>query len=161
MRWDLIFVPALLLFSMVNAEDEEKALLEALDQTLTLASGSLYPSQNVHCVQNMKALMNRSGMPINPLELRHNLTDAALLRLSLLASIALISPWDQDPVTGYLLISNQGVMVEAYHPSASESDIMLCAVCSLLAIIVMFHVTAAQQQQLVATTPGPEGPKKG
>ena len=94
--------------------------------------------------------MTRSGIPTAAHALRSNLSDAELVRVGLLASIALISPWDQDASTGRLLISEEGVLLEAYRPSTSESDIMLCVVCSLLAIIVMFHVAGAQQQLVMS-----------
>jgi hypothetical protein len=113
---------------------------EAMDRTVALSSGTLMASKNKRCFASMEALMIRNNIPTTASELRHNLTDAELLRIGLLASIALISPWDQHPLTGRLLISDRGVLLEAYHPSTSESDIMLCVVCALLGIIIMFHV---------------------
>ena len=134
---------------------DEDSFARAMDITIALASGAVLPSLNKRCVDRMKALMIRNRIPTSASELRSNLSDQALLRIGLLASIALISPWDQDPVTGLLLISDHGILQEAYHPSKSESDIMLCVVCSLLAIIIMFHITSAQQQYIVSPPPPP------
>jgi hypothetical protein len=121
--------------------------MEAVDSTVELSSGAGMASRVPVCVQSLEDLMIRAGISTDASVLRGNWTDAQLLRLGLLASIALISPWDQNPDTGRFLISEPGgVLVEAYHPSESESDIMLCVVCSLLAVIVMFHITHAQVQ---------------
>jgi hypothetical protein len=117
----------------------------AIDSTVALASGAAFPSQNQRCLDSLTELMLRNNVSTSADELRYNLTDEGLLRLGLLASIALISPWDQNPTTGHFYISEEGILAQAYHPSTSESDIMLCVVCSLLAIIVMFHITSAQQ----------------
>lgn len=127
-------------------EDDQVLLANAMDMTVKLASGARQASQNKRCFESLKALMIRNNIPSTVEGMRMNLTDAELLRIGILASIALISPWDQDPMSGRLLISDHGVLLEAYHPSTSESDIMLCVVCSLLAVIIMFHVTNAQQQ---------------
>jgi len=126
--------------SITRALRGEGAFGKAIDQTVALASGTLLASKNKRCFENLEALMIRNRIPTTAAALRFNLSDAELLRLGLLASIALISPWDQHPMDGRLLISDRGVLLEAYHPSTSESDIMLCVVCSLLAIIIMFHV---------------------
>jgi len=129
-----------------DTDDVARALLgtgalgEAMDQTVALASGTLLASRNKRCFQSLEALMIRNNIPTTASGLRQNLSDAALLRIGLLASIALISPWDQHPLNGLLLISDRGVLLEAHHPSTSESDIMLCVVCALLAIIIIFHV---------------------
>ena len=125
-------------------ENTKTALAQAIDITVQLASGTFQASRNRKCFDNLQELMTRHNIPINASMYRHVLSDGELLRLGLLASIALISPWDQDPGSKHLIISDQGVLIEAYHPSSSESDIMLCVVCSLLAVIVMFHVTGAQ-----------------
>lgn len=118
------------------------AFYEAIDRTIELSSGATSASRVPICVQSLKDLMVRAGIPMDADRLRGNLTDAELLRLGLLASIALISPWDQNPQSGkFFIAEHSGVLVEAFHPSSSESDIMLCVVCSLLAVIVMFHVT--------------------
>ena len=123
------------------------AFNEAVDKTMELASGAGNVSRVGICMQSLEDLMIRGGISKDAAVLRNNLTDAELLRLGLLASIALISPWNQNPENGKFIISEQGgILIEAFHPSASESDIMLCVVCSLLAIIVMFHVTHAQTQ---------------
>jgi len=126
--------------SITRALRGEGAFGKAIDKTVALASGTLLASKNKRCFENLEALMIRNRIPTTAAALRFNLSDAELLRLGLLASIALISPWDQHPMDGRLLISDRGVLLEAYHPSTSESDIMLCVVCSLLAIIIMFHV---------------------
>jgi len=127
--------------------NSSNAFNEAVDKTMELASGAGNVSRVGICMQSLEDLMIRGGIPKDAAVLRNNLTDAELLRLGLLASIALISPWNQNPENGKFIISEQGgVLIEAFHPSASESDIMLCVVCSLLAIIVMFHVTHAQTQ---------------
>ena len=120
-------------------------LEDAIDDTLQLASGAMQPSQNGNCLSSMQTLLLRSNISSDLHHLRTNASNTELMRIVLLASIALISPWDQDASTGRFLITERGVLVEAYHPSTSESDIMLCVVCSLLAIIVMFHITEAQR----------------
>lgn len=127
-------------------------LEDAIDATLQLESGAQQPSHNAECLASMRTLLLRSNLSSSALELRHNTTDADLLRLALLASIALISPWDQDPETGRFLLTERGILLEAYHPSTSESDIMLCVVCALLAIIVMFHIAEAQPPQRLPDT---------
>lgn len=135
----------------------EEGLAEAMDNTLALLSGGGRPSNNSFCVQNMKELMLRNS--IQPLadHLRHNLTDAQLLRLGMLAAIALISPWNQD-TEGKFLMTDRGILMDDYHPSSSESDIMLCVVCTLLGIILLFHVTSAQSRY-VMSDPSPPPPK--
>ena len=153
--------------------DENLMLSEAMDSVVQLASGASMASKNRRCYQNLQALMIRNEMPISAAYMRQNMSDTELLRIGLLAAIALISPWDQNPssglslyvclclkrrkrllrsrkyLAGHFLRSDHGVLLEAYHPSTSESDIMLCVVCSLLAIIIMFHVTTAQQRVAV------------
>jgi hypothetical protein len=131
---------------------ESFSMGEAMDSTLALLSGTSSPSNNSFCIQNMKELMIRNSIIPSASYLRNNLTDAQLLRLGILASIALISPWDQDP-NGKFFISDRGILVEDYHPSSSESDIMLCVVCTLLSIIVLFHVTSAQHLYVMAEAP--------
>ena len=138
-------------------EEEVSTFKAAVDGTVELSSGATQASRSPICVQSLKELMIRGSIPATAHELRNNLTDAQLVRIGLLASIALISPWDQNPDTGRFFISEKGgVLVEAFHPSTSESDIMLCVVCSLLAIIVMFHVTNAQKH-FVQSGAIPEG----
>lgn len=142
-------LPLLLLLSSVTRCEGSSlsAFMEAVDSTVELSSGAGMASRVPVCAQSLEDLMIRAGISTDASVLRGNWTDAQLLRLGLLASIALISPWDQNPDTGRFLISEEGgVLVEAYHPSESESDIMLCVVCSLLAVIVMFHITHAQVQ---------------
>lgn len=138
--------------SSSGSDAEDGAFLEAMDSTLSFLSGSGSPSNNSFCIQNMKELMSRNGIIPSSVHFRNNMTDAELLRIGLLASIALISPWNQD-AQGRFSISDRGILVEDYHPSSSESDIMLCVVCTLLAIIVLFHVTTAQQQYVLAPPP--------
>jgi hypothetical protein len=139
-----------LMCAVAVAQDDsnkEPPLRAAVDSTVELSSGAGRASRVPVCMQSLEALMTRAGIPRDAGVLRRNWTDAQLLRLGLLASIGLISPWDQNPDTGLFRISeDSGVLVEAFHPSASESDIMLCVVCSLLAVIVMFHITHAQAQ---------------
>ncbi len=137
---------ALLLFSLGAEAD---VLGEAMDASLSLLSGTGSPSNNTLCAQNIRELMIRNGIAPSADSLRANLTDAQLMRLGILASIALISPWNQD-AEGRFFITDRGILVEDYHPSSSESDIMLCIVCVLLAIIVLFHVNSAQQQYVLA-----------
>jgi hypothetical protein len=128
--------------------EDDGAFSEAMDLTLSFLSMSGSPSNNSFCVQNMKELMTRNGIIPSVLYLKNNLTDSQLLRMGILASIALISPWNQD-AQGKFSITDRGILVEDYHPSSVESDIMLCVVCTLLAIIVLFHVTSAQQQYVL------------
>lgn len=145
----------------LTGEDDSRltAFHEAIDNTVSLASGASAASSSPMCVQSLQDLMIRGHVPMTAEELRYNLTDAQLLRLALLASIAMISPWDQDPDTGHFMISEtDGILVEAFHPSTSESDIMLCVVCTLLAVIVMFHVTTAQKQFVQASDAGAQQP---
>jgi hypothetical protein len=145
----------LLLFSWIMLcvealeNEDDGAFSEAMDLTLSFLSKSGSPSNNSHCAQNMKELMTRNGILPSAAYLKNNMTDSQLLRLGLLASIALISPWNQD-AQGKFSITDRGILVEDYHPSSAESDIMLCVVCTLLAIIVLFHVTSAQQQYVFA-----------
>jgi hypothetical protein len=144
-----------LAMTMASAQDSpDRSMGEALDSTLVLLSGTSGPSNNSYCLQNVRELMIRNSIPPSAAYLRNNLTDAQLLRLGILASIALISPWDQDP-NGKFFISDRGILIEDYHPSSSESDIMLCVVCTLLSIIVLFHVTAAQHHYVMADPPPP------
>ena len=153
-----LFIPNILviiivfIFISVACCEEEQALSEAIDSTLSFLSGSGNPSNNTYCVQNIKELMIRNGIPPSINYIRNNITDAQILRLGVLASIALISPWNQD-AQGKFTITDRGVLVEEYHPSSTESDIMLCVVCTLLAIIVLFHVTSAQHQYVIAPAP--------
>ena len=142
-------------FLIGNALAEEEAFSEAMDSTLSFLSASGNPSNNSFCVQSIKNLMLRNDIPTTLHALKNNMTDAQLMRLGILASIALVSPWNQDK-HGKFIIGDRGELVEDYHISSSESDIMLCVVCTLLAIIVLFHVTAAQQQY---ATPKPTLPK--
>lgn len=132
-----------------TSSDDDGAFGEALDSTLSFLSGSGNPSNNTFCVRSIRELMIRSGITPSVRYLRNNITDAQILRIGILASIALISPWNQD-TQGKFTISDRGILIEEYHPSSSESDIMLCVVCTLLAIIVLFHVTSAQYQYLVS-----------
>jgi hypothetical protein len=143
-----MIIIVLILIVVVSCE-EEQALSEAIDSTLSFLSGSGNPSNNTYCVQNIKELMIRNGIQPSINYIRNNITDAQILRLGVLASIALISPWNQD-TQGKFTITDRGVLVEEYHPSSSESDIMLCVVCTLLAIIVLFHVTSAQHQYVIS-----------
>ena len=142
---------------LVMGEDAAKrvALYEAIDSVIELSSGATSASRVPVCVQSLKDLMVRAGIPTDAGVLRgENYTDAQLLRLGLLAAIARISPWDQNPQSGkFYIAEHSGVLVEAFHPSASESDIMLCVVCTLLAVIVMFHVTNAQMQYVQSSEP--------
>lgn len=136
------------------------SLGEAIDSTLVFLSASGNPSNNTFCVQNIRELMIRNSIHPSIDYLRNNITDAQLLRLGMLASIALISPWKQN-AEGKFIITDRGILVDEYHPSSSESDIMLCVVCTLLAIIVLFHVTSAQHHYVVAPAPPPDtGTKK-
>jgi hypothetical protein len=128
---------------------QDTAMMEAMDATLSLLSGSSTPSNNTLCTQNIRELMIRNSITPSADFLRNNLTDSQLLRLGILASIALISPWNQDS-QGKFVISDRGILVEDYHPSSSESDIMLCVTCTLLAIIVLFHVTSAQHHYVTS-----------
>ncbi len=133
----------------VSSIVDDDVFSEAMDATFSLVSKVSNPSNNSLCVHNIKALMIRNEIPPSLYALRNNLSDAQLMRLGILASIALISPWNQDP-QGKFIISDRGVLIEDYHPSSSESDIMLCVVCSLLAIIILFHVTSAQYQYVIS-----------
>lgn len=147
MRWAVMLFLFLWVSATVGVEEVELPLHAAVDSVVELSSGAGRASRVPLCVQSLEELMLRGGIPRDADVLRSNWTDAQLLRLGLLASIALISPWDQNPRTGLFRISEHGgVLVEAFHPSESESDIMLCVVCALLAVIVMFHVTHAQAQ---------------
>lgn len=149
--WFIIIIFECIQYSVcqiiTDNQSKNYAFNEAVDNTIELASGAGSVSNVGICMQSLEDLMIRGGISRDATMIRTNLTDAELLRLALLASIALISPWNQNPETGKFMISERGgVLIEAFHPSASESDIMLCVVCSLLAIIVMFHVTHAQTQ---------------
>lgn len=142
----IVLIPVLLLQAtviIVSSQEETDGMVEAMDATLSLFSGSSTPSNNSLCTQNVKELMIRNSIHPSATYLRNNLTDAQLLRLGILASIALISPWKQDP-QGKFVITDRGILAEDYQTSSSESDIMLCVTCTLLAIIVLFHVTSAQ-----------------
>jgi len=136
---------------------EGGAMEGAVDTTVALASGTAQASLNAQCMASLRELMQRQNISTEPSVLRHSLSDEELLRLGLLAAIALISPWKQEAGSSRLLLSDEGGLLRAYHPSSSESDIMLCVVCSLLAIIIMFHVTGAQQQY-VQSPPSVEPP---
>jgi hypothetical protein len=129
--------------------NNDAAFSEAIDTTLSLLSSTTNPSNNSFCIQNIKELMIRNDISTTIQEMRNNNTDAQLMRLGILAAIALVSPWNQD-AQGKFIISDRGVLMEDYHPSSSESDIMLCVVCTLLAIIVLFHVTSAQLQYVTS-----------
>ena len=150
MRVFLVLICVLVaLIDALHNQDENPSLGEAMDSTLTFLSATANPSNNTFCAQNIKELMIRNSIPPSADYLRNNLTDAQLLRLGLLASIALISPWSQN-TEGKFIITDRGILVDEYRPSSSESDIMLCVVCTLLAIIVLFHVTSAQHQYVIA-----------
>ena len=144
-----------ILFTLGIAVEQSRCdagLSEAIDSTFALLSGGGTPSNNSFCVQNMKELMIRNSIQPSADHLRTNLSDAQLLRLGILASIALISPWNQN-LEGKLIMSDRGILIEDYHPSSSESDIMLCVVCTLLGIILLFHGTAAQYRYVISDAP--------
>ena len=136
------------LLGNVLAVDED-AFGEAMDSTLSFLSSIGNPSNNTFCIQSIKSLMIRNDISTSVYILKNNITDAQLMRLGILASIALVSPWNQDK-DGKFIIGDRGELMEDYHASSSESDIMLCVVCTLLAIIVLFHVTNAQQQYVMS-----------
>jgi hypothetical protein len=138
-------------YGLITKQDEF-VLGEAMDSSLSFFSSTANPSNNTLCTHNIRELMIRNGIVPSASSLRNNLTDAQLMRLGILASIALISPWNQD-AQGKFFITDRGILVEDYHPSSSESDIMLCIVCVLLSIIVLFHVTSAQHHYVLAPPP--------
>ena len=95
---------------------------------------------NPRCVSRVRALMTRNAIPVDVTELR-NLSDVHLMRLGMLAAISHISPWMRDKNdTGCILLDNDGRLSPEHEVSTMESNVMLCIVCALLAVIGAMHI---------------------
>ena len=86
----------------------EKREMASIDSVISVES------KQVHSVKMLISQLARTHdkaqyIPKNASMYWHVLSDCELLRLGLLASIALISPWDQDPGSKHLIKPDQGV----------------------------------------------------
>ena len=132
MRW------ALLAFVLTRAAGASESFDAAVDSLFALQSASVGASQHAAAARALAALLERHEIPASAAALR-NLTDVQLTQVGLLAAIGKLSSWQRDSA-GRLLLDQQGGLLHQYSPAAVESDVMLCLVCTLLAVIVMFHV---------------------
>ena len=146
--------PQTLFFSLfflilTAARAEEDAFSVALNATFTLEGGVQSPTQIGACARSLQSLMRRQRIPETAWELR-GLSDARLVQLALLAAVAgTTGPWQRDGSTDLLLLDELGRLRPAFVPNQVESDVMLCLICALLALIAAYYFVL---------TPSPSSP---
>lgn len=136
----LFAVLAVLLAAAARAENTT-AFLNAFAKTFALSSGSTGIQYNAQCLQRVRGLMQRHSISTVVSELRWNTTDDDLMRLAILAATAHISPWQRlakDPAL--ILLDDSGKLMPMYAISSMESNILLCVICTLLAVIASIHI---------------------
>lgn len=117
----------------------EDAFSAALNATFTLEGGVQSPTQIGACARSLQSLMRRQRIPETAWELR-GLSDARLVQLALLAAVAgTTGPWQRDGSTDLLLLDELGRLRPAFVPNQVESDVMLCLICALLALIAAYY----------------------
>ena len=120
----------------ITGQDQDYCL--AIDKTFSLQSAAQGASGHPGASRGIKAMLLRHGLPRSAAQLR-NSSDAALLKMAMLAAVGSMSTWQRGS-DGRIVLDESGSMMQENHFTAVESDVMLCIVCTLLAIIVMFHI---------------------
>ncbi len=133
----------LALYYLAGAEEaeaaEEDAFSVALNATFMLEGGSQSPSRVGACARSLQSLMRRQRIPESAAAMR-DLSDARLVQLAMLAAVAgTTGPWQRDGSTDLLLLDELGRMRPAFVPNQVESDVMLCLICGLLALIAAYY----------------------
>lgn len=137
----MLVISALLLPYVSSSDYDDTLMGKAIAQTFALSSGAAGVQYNAKCQQRIKGLMQRTSIPYNITSLRWNTTDEELLHIAILASIAHISPWQRvvkNPAL--ILLDDSGKLLPLYSISSMESNIMLCVICTLLAVIASIHI---------------------
>ena len=119
----------------------DSVFTSAFSKTFALSSGADNVEHNVEALSRIEMLMTRHSIPLNITQLRWNTTDAELMNMAILAAVAHISPWQRLPKNQkMILVEDNGRLLPAYSISSMESNIMLCVICTMLAVIASIHV---------------------
>lgn len=151
-------LPLILALLAVVVGGESPSFASALDKTFAMQSSSVGASNNEAVTRSVTALMVRHGIPTNAAALR-NASDERLTQLAMVAAVGSISSWRRSS-EGHFLLDERGALVHMHSAGAVESDIMMCIVCALLAVVVMFHIVAVPPQQPAAGDGKAAAPKK-
>lgn len=121
--------------------DVPQAFSDALNRLFALQSQSGDAANLPACRRRMLDLMVRQSIPVRIQAMRHELSDADLYRLALLAAVSGLGEWKRDtPRNNTLLLDARGRLIPALVPSLIESDVLLCVICALLTMIAICHV---------------------
>lgn len=112
----------------------------AIDRVFLLEGGTQTAARLPAARARLGALLQRQQIPADAGALRA-LPDDALCRIALLAAVGGASvEWQRDAATDALLLDEHGRMLPAFVPNQVESDVMLCIICALLAVIGVYFV---------------------
>jgi hypothetical protein len=119
--------------------DRPEAFAGALNAVFTLQSGAGNAADLLLCQKRTLDLMRRQRIPLRVADLRA-LSDVELYRLGIMAAVGGLGQWRRHETTGVLLVDDQGALLRALIPDAVESDVLMCLICALLAVVAMYHV---------------------
>ena len=138
----LFFIIASIIAPPAHSEGTPDAFTQAFPTVFALRSGTQAIELNTQCTSRVSALMTRNSIPVDISTLR-NMSDAALMRLGILAAVANISPWLRDASgNGLIMLEQDGKLTREHGTASMESNIMLCIVCTLLAVIGAIHIAS-------------------
>lgn len=132
----------------VDAAAGVTPLAAAINEVFKLQSGAEGVSDHAPSVRRLTSLMLRQRIPTD-VDVLRTLPDDELMRIAVVAAIGGMDggPWKRDEDGGRLfLLDENGVLVHSVVPAAMESDVMLCLIIALLAVVVM---------QALASSPAP------
>jgi hypothetical protein len=135
--------------------DRPEAFAGALNAVFALQSGAGNAADLHLCQKRTLDLMRRQRIPLRVADLR-TLSDVELYRLGIMAAVGGLGQWRRHETTGVLLVDDQGALLRALIPDAVESDVLMCLICALLAVVAMYHVVPASARgEAVAAPPPP------